>query len=87
MKERGRLWRNNSVRGLAHWQTWAAFVVSLIWSFLVFLSIDYLRDEVFHTDGKIYAILHGLGFGIGFYFFMCVWIEKVRPYIKKEINN
>ena len=80
--ERDRLRRENYFKGLRHWQPWAAFVVLIIWSMIVFVIIDYLRDEVFRQKHIIFSIAYGvLGFGLGYIFFWITWVKKVRLHI------
>ncbi len=71
-----------------HWQTWAAFLLFLTWSLVITFLIHLLRDEYPEINNFfIYSFLNSIiGFGIGFYFFMLVWIAQVRPYMKKERN-
>ncbi len=66
-----------------------AFIFSVIWSFSIFILIDYLRDEVFYRNDylSVFAILNGFfGSGLGFLIFWIVWVKMVRKYLKAARN-
>lgn len=86
-KKRGKLWRQNCLKGLAHWQTLCAFGAHFIWSFTIFLLIQMVRQKYPTINVITISIVNGFGFAIGFYFFTIIWIEQVRPYIKKQRHH
>jgi hypothetical protein len=85
-KQRGKLWRKNFLKGLAHWQTLCALVVHFIWSFTISSIIQMVSEKYPTINILFYAIANGIGFGIGFCFFFVIWVEQVRPYIKNQRN-
>lgn len=85
--ERDRLWQDNYLKGLKHWQPWVAFALMIIWSMIIFWVIDYLRDEVFKQKHIIFSIAYSiLGFGLGYIFFWITFVKMVRLHIKAERN-
>lgn len=84
-RERGRIWRENALKGFGHWQTWAAL---LFWAFLAVSGLwSDCCFEILRNSKILLRIVHLVSFLAGCVIFQTVLTEKVRPYLKQAIKK